>query len=671
MSAVRRLAIVYSSAVLIVQLIMVLDAMPLAAATAECTVGTPRIGKTITGTNGADVICVKGSNYSVYALGGDDTVLVQSGTNNVVNGGNGNDTINVTSVGDSVLNGDAGNDRLTGGSGNDTLIGGAGNDRLAGGAGTDTVSFVDVTNTAIAVTANLGAGTASGNGVDTMTGNENLIGGAGNDILTGNSNANNLTGGSGNDTLIGGAGNDSLNLGAGGQEIADGGSGDDTCTAADSSIEVPISCISDSGFGSYSRVALFAPWDNSVDLNWGAWSLNRAPSGTFSDGSMVVTYLGSNGEIGMVKLSNSGQVDKSFGFDGNGWLADSSVRICGSYLNNLLISEDSIYLLLGGSDACVAKLDSQGRPITSFGDGGVVHLATAIDDSSAGWMGLYRMQALDDEIYVTFNNLKGRGTQQLFWDYGYVTFSKTSGIFQTKFLMPDPIISGTTYIPGIGLNSYLPTNGIVLADRTLISTYPDGRSVLFSPSTASKTWISAPMTPSIGVEDPILLGSDGVETVPWLNGFLRAEFFGKHDYSNDYTGWFRTYDSSPAVVVIDGATDTTDLNGSHLNQIEVPIPEGDDSKCYVNNAAKLINSSLKVSGSRATFGVARCGVMFWVEVDLRNGESNVVTRQSASGVETPSTYMNTLSSGSTEYMIYLKGTVIIEKVESLIDADIP
>ena len=90
----------------------------------------------------------------------------------------------------------------------------------------------------------------------------------------------------------------------------------------------------------------------------------------------------------------------------------------------------------------------------------------------------------------------------------------------------------------------------------------------------------------------------------------------------------------------------------------------------MNEAAKLINSSLKVSGSRATFGVARCGVMFWVEVDLRNGESNVVTRQSASGVQTPSTYMNTLSSGSTEYMIYLKGTVIIEKVESLIDADI-
>ena len=551
MSAVRRLAIVYSSAVLIVQLIMVLDATPLAATTAECTVGTPRIGKTITGTNGADVICVRGSNYSVYALGGDDTVLVQSGTNNVVNGGNGNDTINVTSVGDSVLNGDAGNDRLTGGSGNDTLIGGAGNDRLAGGAGTDTVSFVDVTNTAIAVTANLGAGTASGNGADTMTGNENLIGGAGNDVLTGNSNANNLTGGSGNDTLIGGAGNDSLNLGAGGQELADGGSGDDTCTAADSSIEVPISCISDSGFGSYSRVALIAPWDNSVDLSWGAWSLDRAPSGTFSDGSMVVTYLGSNGIIGMVKLSNSGQVDKSFGFDGNGWLADSSVRICGSYINNLLISEDSIYLLLGGSDACIAKIDSQGRPVTSFGDGGVVHLATAIDDSSAGWMGLYRMQALDDEIYVIFNNLKGRGTQQLFWDYGYVTFSKTSGIFQTKLLMPDPIISGTTFIPGIGLNSYLPEAGTVLADRTLISTYPDGRSVLFSPSTASKTWISAPMTPSVGVEDPILLGSDGVETVPWLNGFLRAEFFGKHDYSNDYTGWFRTYDSSPAVVVMD------------------------------------------------------------------------------------------------------------------------
>jgi len=120
---------------------------------------------------------------------------------------------------------------LTGGDGNDVLNGGTGNDTLAGGDGIDTASYA---NAAGAVRANLTLATAQSTisaGSDTLSGIENLTGGAYDDQLTGDAGNNILIGNAGNDLLVGGAGDDTLN----------GGAGSDTANYANAAAGVTIS----------------------------------------------------------------------------------------------------------------------------------------------------------------------------------------------------------------------------------------------------------------------------------------------------------------------------------------------------------------------------------------------------------------------------------------------
>ena len=87
----------------------------------------------------------------------------------------GNDILN-GDAGDDTLNGGANNDTLNGGDNNDTLIGQDGNDTLNGGSGIDTASYVGAV---AGVTVALGTTTAQntvGDGTDTLSSIENLIG---------------------------------------------------------------------------------------------------------------------------------------------------------------------------------------------------------------------------------------------------------------------------------------------------------------------------------------------------------------------------------------------------------------------------------------------------------------------------------------------------------------
>ncbi|WP_447762571.1 M10 family metallopeptidase C-terminal domain-containing protein [Sphingopyxis panaciterrae] len=68
-----------------------------------------------------------------------------------------------------------------GGNGNDILVGNSANNNLNGGAGWDTLDFSHLTS---GVTVNLQAGTATGDGSDTLLSIENIVGGAGDDVLT-------------------------------------------------------------------------------------------------------------------------------------------------------------------------------------------------------------------------------------------------------------------------------------------------------------------------------------------------------------------------------------------------------------------------------------------------------------------------------------------------------
>ena len=179
--------------------------------TLPCTIsGTPN-GETIMGTSGDDVICAGAGNDTVQALEGNDTIKGEGGA--------------------------------------DQLHGGPGNDRLEGGAGADTASF---TASVDPIVASLLAGTATGEGSDTFSEVENVIGSsladtlegsAANNTLNGGSGADNIVGLEGADTLKGVGGNDTLDSqdGVEGNDTVDGGAGTDTCTTDATELSI-LSC---------------------------------------------------------------------------------------------------------------------------------------------------------------------------------------------------------------------------------------------------------------------------------------------------------------------------------------------------------------------------------------------------------------------------------------------
>ncbi|AGH97678.1 Alkaline phosphatase [Micavibrio aeruginosavorus EPB] len=161
-------------------------------------------GRTIIG--GTNVNTITGSAFAdqIHADLGNDTV----------HGGDGHDWIH----------GGTGNDIINGDAGDDVIFGGVGNDTMNGGDGNDTAMF---TGSTAAVTVSLAAGTATGQGTDTLSNFENVTGSSYADTITGNTVANVLKGGSGNDVLSGLGGNDQL-YGEDGLDTLLGGSGADT-----------------------------------------------------------------------------------------------------------------------------------------------------------------------------------------------------------------------------------------------------------------------------------------------------------------------------------------------------------------------------------------------------------------------------------------------------------
>ncbi|MFG0252441.1 MAG: hypothetical protein ACF8NJ_06155, partial [Phycisphaerales bacterium JB038] len=155
----------------------------------------------IEGGEGADTIDAGADDDTVYGDAGDD----------LIDGGEGDDTL-YGGVGNDTLTGGLGNDTLEGGEGDDLLTGGAGHDVITGGEGADTVSYREATGP---INANLGTGTATGEGTDTLSEVENIEGSDFGDTLVGDAGANVLEGFAGDDTITGGAGADSIYGGAG------------------------------------------------------------------------------------------------------------------------------------------------------------------------------------------------------------------------------------------------------------------------------------------------------------------------------------------------------------------------------------------------------------------------------------------------------------------------
>jgi Ca2+-binding RTX toxin-like protein len=163
----------------------------------ECTITGTQGNDSLTGTPGPDVIC---------GLAGRDRI-----------------------------DGNGGGDTLLGGSGNDLLTGGGGNDALDGGDGVDAAAFRTAPN---GVTVNLLTNSASGQGADSLTGIERVVGSRFADLITGNEAVNGLSAGGGGDEVHGKSGNDNVNGGSGndtltgeeGNDRLDGSTGTDSLT---------------------------------------------------------------------------------------------------------------------------------------------------------------------------------------------------------------------------------------------------------------------------------------------------------------------------------------------------------------------------------------------------------------------------------------------------------
>jgi Ca2+-binding RTX toxin-like protein len=218
MTHARRGSIIVGSTVAIAAALLILPQTAFAARP-RCFGDRP----TIVGTATADVLKGTSRVDVIVGLGGDDVIKGLRGSDRIC-GGKGGDTV-IGGAAEDMLEGDEGRDTLSGGSRSDFLVGGSGGDTLKGGRGVgDMASFV-VAPRAVAV--DLTAGTARGDGVDALTGVEDIDGSRFDDVIKGSAASNFLYGENGDDTLSGSAGDRDGLWGGGGNDHLDGGPGED------------------------------------------------------------------------------------------------------------------------------------------------------------------------------------------------------------------------------------------------------------------------------------------------------------------------------------------------------------------------------------------------------------------------------------------------------------
>jgi Ca2+-binding RTX toxin-like protein len=124
---------------------------------------------------GADTISASGSGL-------DAIINLRAATLREEEGGGGFVSRNAGILGGFTIANGAVIENATGGNGDDFITGNSADNTLIGGAGFDTADYGHAT---AALNINLAAGTATGDGSDTLTSFEHVIGGAGNDIIQG------------------------------------------------------------------------------------------------------------------------------------------------------------------------------------------------------------------------------------------------------------------------------------------------------------------------------------------------------------------------------------------------------------------------------------------------------------------------------------------------------
>lgn len=140
-------------------------------------------------------------------------------------------------------------DTLTGGGEDNLFYGGRGDDSITGGGGMDVVGFRE----SGAVTVDLVAGNATGDGSDTLDGIESVEGSPEGDTIIGDAGVNEVFAMGGDDSVSGDAGDDLLHGGEA-TDTLDGGDGTDVCLEG----ETLSNCESDSVAGTHPGLRLVA-----------------------------------------------------------------------------------------------------------------------------------------------------------------------------------------------------------------------------------------------------------------------------------------------------------------------------------------------------------------------------------------------------------------------------
>ena len=219
------------------------------------------IGEEIQGGSASDTLNGGGGNDILAGFAGSDVLMGGAGDDyvdgglgdDVLDGGDGIDTISyayqgmsvhidlsitgpqntqygldtitgfeivIGGAGADILRGGSGNERLEGGGWDDIIAGGAGDDILIGGEGRDVVDYSRAAGGVTVSLAAQGVTNTGGDGVDTLSGFEGIIGSAFDDVLTGDDgdpntfSSNTFIGGGGNDRIDGGGGHDIVYYGS-------------------------------------------------------------------------------------------------------------------------------------------------------------------------------------------------------------------------------------------------------------------------------------------------------------------------------------------------------------------------------------------------------------------------------------------------------------------------
>lgn len=189
----------------------------------------------VVGGNGSDTVLAGPGADTVIGKRGNDRLLGEAGAGDFLDSGLGDDSLDGGPGGFDQVIGGVGNDRLSGGPGdNDLLRPDFGRDHVEGGAGAhDTVSFAvsgegNIVFGEGGVEVDLAAGTATGDGEDTFSGVEDVIGTAFADVIRGDAGPNVLFGGGGIDDLVG-TGPGDVAYGGAGKDRCRGVEGEDSC----------------------------------------------------------------------------------------------------------------------------------------------------------------------------------------------------------------------------------------------------------------------------------------------------------------------------------------------------------------------------------------------------------------------------------------------------------